>query len=292
MMYERLDRLSTQPALTLKYAVAGFPSHIPGHCNRRPLLNIPALKRSSLLAPATGDMGDQHHPPATSTPKFFRVRESCDRCLIAKVKCGKEKPLCKRCLTKGLACVYSPCMKTGRKSQKDNPSKAASLAQEQTSRPTRIGSQLQSKSVFHESYPLFDAVTYPDLLNSTRAAFACEDTFQSRYHGPLHNRPNSTVGDHNTFDLMADESFNPPDYLHPFMSFFDPATGFEFLAVPISPSMSPNHLNLEHLFPYPNMGLWPSTTTGPASLAHSSSPHDWVRTPFTPPSPNQSPHQQ
>ena len=56
----------------------------------------------------------------STTGKQVKYRESCDSCLVAKVKCGKEKPICKRCLVNGCQCAYSPSLKTGRKRQ--NPS--------------------------------------------------------------------------------------------------------------------------------------------------------------------------
>lgn len=44
----------------------------------------------------------------------LKYRLSCDECLLAKVKCDKQKPTCERCLGLGRDCVYSPSRKTGR----------------------------------------------------------------------------------------------------------------------------------------------------------------------------------
>jgi hypothetical protein len=45
-----------------------------------------------------------------------RYRGSCDRCQDIKVRCSKDKPVCKRCARKGVSCVYSPMRRMGRPS--------------------------------------------------------------------------------------------------------------------------------------------------------------------------------
>lgn len=52
------------------------------------------------------------HPTVLKTTK---LRESCDSCLLAKVKCSKSRPVCRRCLTTGANCGYSPSSRAGRK---------------------------------------------------------------------------------------------------------------------------------------------------------------------------------
>ena len=47
----------------------------------------------------------------------IKLRESCDACLTAKVKCGKGRPMCQRCLTNGSDCSYSPSARAGRKNR-------------------------------------------------------------------------------------------------------------------------------------------------------------------------------
>lgn len=48
-------------------------------------------------------------------PKMAKLRESCDSCLLAKVKCSKTRPICGRCLANGANCAYSPSSRAGRK---------------------------------------------------------------------------------------------------------------------------------------------------------------------------------
>lgn len=66
--------------------------------------------------------GQSDLPPASSNstsspPKHTKLRESCDSCLIAKVKCSKTRPLCARCLANGAPCGYSPSSRAGRKNR-------------------------------------------------------------------------------------------------------------------------------------------------------------------------------
>lgn len=52
---------------------------------------------------------------STVVPKMAKLRESCDSCLLAKVKCSKTRPMCGRCLANGAICAYSPSSRAGRK---------------------------------------------------------------------------------------------------------------------------------------------------------------------------------
>ena len=57
----------------------------------------------------------------TPTPsKPVKLRESCDSCLIAKVKCSKMRPLCGRCLANGAPCAYSPSSRSGKRNRNSN----------------------------------------------------------------------------------------------------------------------------------------------------------------------------
>lgn len=61
-------------------------------------------------------MPDQSEP-ATVPSKPVKLRESCDSCLIAKVKCSKARPLCGRCLANGAPCAYSPSSRSGKRNR-------------------------------------------------------------------------------------------------------------------------------------------------------------------------------
>lgn len=55
--------------------------------------------------------------PAEASAIGIKLRESCDSCLTAKVKCNKGRPVCQRCLTNGHDCQYSPSARAGRKNR-------------------------------------------------------------------------------------------------------------------------------------------------------------------------------
>jgi hypothetical protein len=51
----------------------------------------------------------------TSSPSSrMKLKDSCDLCSAAKVRCTKEKPACKRCSKFGYRCFYSPARRVGR----------------------------------------------------------------------------------------------------------------------------------------------------------------------------------
>jgi hypothetical protein len=50
----------------------------------------------------------------SSEGRAKKLRASCDACYLAKVKCSKSRPLCKRCLVLGTNCTYSPSARLGR----------------------------------------------------------------------------------------------------------------------------------------------------------------------------------
>lgn len=51
---------------------------------------------------------------SSSKPRQTRLRASCDGCFHAKVKCSKERPMCTRCMSCGIHCVYSPSSRAGK----------------------------------------------------------------------------------------------------------------------------------------------------------------------------------
>ena len=67
----------------------------------------------------------------------IKLRESCDSCLTAKVKCNKGRPVCQRCLTNGHDCQYSPSARAGRKNR-NGVSKASSSTAPPRRRPASI----------------------------------------------------------------------------------------------------------------------------------------------------------
>ncbi|KAK4646101.1 hypothetical protein QC761_207360 [Podospora bellae-mahoneyi] len=60
-------------------------------------------------------------PPSAQNAR--KLRDSCTECASSKVKCGKEKPTCSRCVRRGAKCTYMASRRTGRTSS--NASKIA-----------------------------------------------------------------------------------------------------------------------------------------------------------------------
>ncbi|KAI0514483.1 hypothetical protein F5B22DRAFT_610643 [Xylaria bambusicola] len=56
-----------------------------------------------------------------------RMRQSCDGCFLAKVKCSKGRPMCTRCLACGIACHYSPSSRSTKQKAEHNPSTDSNL---------------------------------------------------------------------------------------------------------------------------------------------------------------------
>lgn len=150
------------------------------------------------------ELGSIHN--STAIPKHVKLRESCDSCLIAKVKCSKARPVCARCLSNGAACGYSPSSRAGRKNRKDSASK-----------PTGISTRHEDNSELAESVPptpspylplmrsMLDQHDHP-LLNSNKSAFHRSTPTLSQDDI---NRRHSFIG--NGFSTPQEESFDVAD---------------------------------------------------------------------------------
>ncbi|KAI1371162.1 hypothetical protein F4677DRAFT_320380 [Hypoxylon crocopeplum] len=51
---------------------------------------------------------------AQPQPRRLKLRDSCENCATSKLKCGREKPACSRCLKQSKACNYVESKRTGR----------------------------------------------------------------------------------------------------------------------------------------------------------------------------------
>ncbi|KAL4938119.1 hypothetical protein BDV06DRAFT_226305 [Aspergillus oleicola] len=54
-------------------------------------------------------------------PKSVKVRSTCNACQQAKIRCGHEKPSCKRCQKHNIECIYSISRRLGRPAKKRDP---------------------------------------------------------------------------------------------------------------------------------------------------------------------------
>ncbi|KAF2219508.1 hypothetical protein BDZ85DRAFT_43130 [Elsinoe ampelina] len=57
-----------------------------------------------------------------------KIRESCNSCSAQKIRCGKQRPACARCVTKGIDCNYSFSQRTGRRAPSSANAAAAAAA--------------------------------------------------------------------------------------------------------------------------------------------------------------------
>ena len=69
--------------------------------------------------------------PPSIAPRAPKLRDSCNACAAAKVRCTKQKPTCTRCHKSGLDCEYNATRRAGR------PSQAS------TTRPAKVAKALQ-----------------------------------------------------------------------------------------------------------------------------------------------------
>lgn len=88
----------------------------PFHCLLLPSHEYAPSALSILyeLVPSPGDSLSFETMSATDKPRHQRLRQSCDGCFTAKVKCSKTQPICNRCLTSGIDCHYSPSSRIGK----------------------------------------------------------------------------------------------------------------------------------------------------------------------------------
>lgn len=83
--------------------------------------------------------------PGDSTRKTRseKLRSSCDRCGMAKVKCDKEQPECGRCISHGVPCVYGVSRKMGKPPRRLSISRST----RDTVTPVQSGSEARSSCV-------------------------------------------------------------------------------------------------------------------------------------------------
>lgn len=96
-----------------------------------------------------------------------KLRESCNGCNQAKVKCDKTQPWCARCTSRGIVCVYSLSLRSGKRRADQSELKIADTVDEICTDQ----SQIPYKSSAPSSTPLLDNPTavegdvFQELLN-------------------------------------------------------------------------------------------------------------------------------
>ena len=198
-------------------------------------------------------MPDQSDPTVNSSipPKTPKLRESCDSCLIAKVKCSKARPLCGRCLANGAPCVYSPSSRSGKRNRNSNG--ISKLVNTSTSHSNGISKGLDSpRSSLPPSasyltrlmYPLLDAADRSILdpndgpIGGTTSPLLQETTLVPV---PLLDGVNGTRdGGFNASDFLPTPPFHQGDFMD-FMSTSGPNPFSDFTTSPPTPNLSTDH---------------------------------------------------
>ncbi|KAF7539921.1 hypothetical protein G7054_g1797 [Neopestalotiopsis clavispora] len=75
------------------------------------------------MATPTSPPGDSRRRTTVTKNSTPKLRDSCEACAAAKLRCSKEKPSCARCTRRGRNCEYLATRRTGRRtfSKKDTP---------------------------------------------------------------------------------------------------------------------------------------------------------------------------
>jgi len=183
--------------------------------------------------------------PDTAT-KPVKLRESCDSCLIAKVKCSKTRPLCGRCLANGAPCAYSPSSRSGKRNRHTNGvTKSINTSSPHTSRHTKGSDSPRSNAPPSASYltrlmyPLLDepdrSLLDPNSgpLGGTALPLLQETAFVP---ASLLEQGGSSSADDGVFD-SSDFLPTPPFQQDDFMDFMQTSGPNPFFsAAPLSPA--------------------------------------------------------
>lgn len=156
-----------------------------------------------------------------------KLRDSCELCATAKVKCNKEKPTCSRCLKRGLKCRYGASRRHGRPAQNSQSNIQAqlnettsddgrSLPQSTATNPEILGPDEWLASLIDD--PWDDASMDGLTRNSTISTSS--PTFSSQYMQVFpngHSMPMSLDSDFNMDSVlldgvMAGDSSAPPQH--------------------------------------------------------------------------------
>ncbi|KAL8840743.1 MAG: hypothetical protein Q9170_001181 [Blastenia crenularia] len=176
--------------------------------------------------------------PSTLAPKTVKLRESCDSCLVAKVKCSKGRPLCSRCLQNGSDCGYSPSSRAGRKNRdaatsKTNPHKKTASATSHSIPSAHVPIPMYRLSGSLED-PRSQDVNEHSMNNSTTTLVARDDQGPQ---APTAEKqiPISPEGrDINTDDFLPTPPFN--DFLDSFLPLSPEAAFAELASAAASPA--------------------------------------------------------
>ncbi|KAI2640015.1 hypothetical protein GGS21DRAFT_487752 [Xylaria nigripes] len=91
--------------------------------------------------------------PAKGHQRQPRLRQSCDACFVAKVKCSKGQPACQRCLTCGHLCHYSPSSRLGKPRSMRQANHQRQKAAQANSSPDKFGEPMGVLTADQMAFP-------------------------------------------------------------------------------------------------------------------------------------------
>ncbi|MCJ1463671.1 hypothetical protein MMC07_002279 [Pseudocyphellaria aurata] len=183
----------------------------------------------------------------TAVPRLTKLRESCDSCLVAKVKCSKSRPVCTRCLANGANCGYSPSSRAGRKTRNAaaaEPSKSSTRYEKAAALALAEAAEAPppSPTSFLRLVPMLDN---PDRPHGQSHHGGLHDSRPNLSHEDPSQRPSETESKDSTtagkIEMHDDSIFNPPfgdDFGDNFLQFSPPAFLHDFNPTTPSPTNS------------------------------------------------------
>ncbi|KAF2766913.1 hypothetical protein EJ03DRAFT_166066 [Teratosphaeria nubilosa] len=102
-----------------------------------------------------------------------KLRESCDECSNAKVRCSKDKPVCRRCNAKGRTCTYGLSARSGRRQMRNRTATNSAGSECSGSSATHLSSGAGCAT---QSDP-FSSVPWHELSNPSDLAACNEKAF-------------------------------------------------------------------------------------------------------------------
>ena len=199
----------------------------------------------------------------------IKLRESCDACLTAKVKCSKGRPMCQRCLTNGSDCAYSPSARAGRKNRNSTGGiKKSGSTTTSHKRPVSIdipknAAPSPTSTQWLSHVPAYDAghhvleksncnnangsmapnvtTSNTQFFNTTTPPLTSEDEALEMNAGQ-HGIPIASDADDNLYNLMPTPPFHQNDFPHEFSHLDGPISASSTLTFPeFDLSSPPSH---------------------------------------------------
>ncbi|MDI1487097.1 MAG: hypothetical protein OHK93_006365 [Ramalina farinacea] len=200
--------------------------------------------------PDQGQQRAQQPPPA----KPVKLRESCDSCLVAKVKCSKQRPLCARCLITGYPCYYGPSSRSGKRRRTGNNEPTSSIPQQTTDASQQTAQQSKENNASTAAVGTQAQIPASSMATEHQSRFAMEDP-KSQMHTqngmhPMMHPANMTLPHVPDNDSLISDGHqlptpNSPDPCGPWESFVPLSLPEDFLNfIETSPPMSHRGLDL------------------------------------------------